>query len=593
MSERRDREGRLDMDVVRGIGSPPPAALGSGNESRAYTEEWIRRVEPDTTRSLGFQGQGEPIANDEQRRSVQSAPALSMRSGASNRSTKSLRLELELKYLKEKQDLDKEQRELELQAQKHAIEQQKKLAELQEKRKVHELESKLAEARLQEELDQNDSSGESTYDEENEGLLSGHVEPQTVVISEGDDNQRLNVGESSQGQVIAVRAQQSDRSAMRPPGQPESTPPVFVPQQLGRQSSQRVDPTDDEPNGWPETNDSQRPGAELGVRATTAAQSQRQPPGATSSATPRQPFNLDGRQPPVFAPRHFRPQLPPNGGFQRFGRRGGYPDSPFFVRQMFESQQQALNMMANTIGTTLSKGFEMPRREYLTFDGNPLAYPSFMENFKTNVEDVEPSANARRNFLIQLCSGKAKDAISGTIMLPPEEGFQKAKSILREMFGQTHIIAASHIDKLISGGVIKENENEKLMQLARDMENCEMNLNSLGCQADINSRSNMSAVVLRRPRYLRSDWAKEAQNSRDKGQEPNFAQLTKFVVKKAKLANTEYGRLICAKPNIERENVKKPRFGSKQVSAYLSRGSQADERSESNWRSQARSMKPK
>jgi hypothetical protein len=155
-------------------------------------------------------------------------------------------------------------------------------------------------------------------------------------------------------------------------------------------------------------------------------------------------------------------------------------------------------------------------------------------------------------------------------MLPAEEGYIKAKSILHEVFGQTHIVAASHIDKITGGGPIKENENERLMQLARDMENCEMNLNKLGYQADINSRSNMSAVVMRLPRYIRSEWAEEAQNSRDWSKEPDFAQLTRFVFKKAELANTEYGRLISARSNNEKEfGIKGPRVG-RNVSTYLS-----------------------
>jgi hypothetical protein len=160
-------------------------------------------------------------------------------------------------------------------------------------------------------------------------------------------------------------------------------------------------------------------------------------------------------------------------------------------------------------------------------------------------------------------------------MLPAEEGYIKAKSILHEMFGQTHKVAASHIDKITGGGPIRENENERLMQLARDMENFEMNLNKLGYQADINSRSNMCAVVMRLPRYLRSEWAKEAQNSRDRSKEPEFAQLTRFVVKKAKLANTEYGRLISARSNNEKEFGKGPRVG-RNVSTYLSHGSNTE-----------------
>ena len=138
------------------------------------------------------------------------------------------------------------------------------------------------------------------------------------------------------------------------------------------------------------------------------------------------------------------------------------------------------------------------------------------------MEDIEPSPNARCNFLIQLCSGKAKEAISGMVMLPAE-GFAKAKSILHGMFGQTHLVAASHIDKT-TGEPMKENGNKKLMQLARDIENYGMSFNGLGYQADISSRSNTSSVVMCLPRYLRLEWAKEAQNSRDRGQEPDFAR---------------------------------------------------------------------
>ena len=121
----------------------------------------------------------------------------------------------------------------------------------------------------------------------------------------------------------------------------------------------------------------------------------------------------------------------------------------------------------------------MPKREYMSFDGNRLDYTSFITNFKTNVEDVESDPKVRRTYLIQLCMGKAKEAIIGSVMLPPEEGYKKAKSILHEMFGQVHIVAASHIDRVTKGSIIRENESEKLMQLDRDMENCGMNLNKI------------------------------------------------------------------------------------------------------------------
>ncbi|CAB4031446.1 Gag-Pol poly [Paramuricea clavata] len=171
----------------------------------------------------------------------------------------------------------------------------------------------------------------------------------------------------------------------------------------------------------------------------------------------------------------------------------------------------------------------------MSFDGNPLDYPSFITNFKTNVEDVESDPNVRRTYLTQLRTGKAKEAISGSVKLPPEEGYKKAKSILHEMSGQAHIVAASHIDRVTK---------------------------------DINSRHNISAIVLRLPKYLRSEWAKEANKLRDQSSEPDFAALTEFVVSKAKLANTECGRLVNVKMDWERDKTKSYGKPQRNVSAY-------------------------
>ena len=80
---------------------------------------------------------------------------------------------------------------------------------------------------------------------------------------------------------------------------------------------------------------------------------------------------------------------------------------------------------------------------------------------------------------------------------------------------------------------------------------------------------------MRLPKYLRSEWAKEAQDSRDQDKELDFLLLTKFLLKKAKLASTEYGRLINAKFESEREKSKKLRFSGafyNAVSGFASSG---------------------
>ena len=57
------------------------------------------------------------------------------------------------------------------------------------------------------------------------------------------------------------------------------------------------------------------------------------------------------------------------------------PETEFPVPQqtfpsLFQQQQQALRLMAETIGASISKGFEMPKRQYMEFDGNPMNYLS-------------------------------------------------------------------------------------------------------------------------------------------------------------------------------------------------------------------------
>ena len=90
----------------------------------------------------------------------------------------------------------------------------------------------------------------------------------------------------------------------------------------------------------------------------------------------------------------------------------------------------------------------MPKRVCLGLDGNLMNYPKFIENFKTNIEEREQEPRTRLAYLIQLCSGIAKDAISNCVMLPDEEGFSRAKEILHNSFGQSHIITHANIDKL-------------------------------------------------------------------------------------------------------------------------------------------------
>ena len=59
----------------------------------------------------------------------------------------------------------------------------------------------------------------------------------------------------------------------------------------------------------------------------------------------------------------------------------------------------------------------MPKREFLYFDGDSSKYPRFIKSFELNVESMIKDDNVRLSYLIQYCTGKAREAIENCVIL--------------------------------------------------------------------------------------------------------------------------------------------------------------------------------
>ena len=94
--------------------------------------------------------------------------------------------------------------------------------------------------------------------------------------------------------------------------------------------------------------------------------------------------------------------------------------------------------------------------------------------------------------LIQHCEGEPKKLIEFCLMLDPQKGYLHAKSILKDNFGRRNQIARAFIDKLDSDTKIDTNNEIGLVNLARDLEECELTFRELKLLSDIN---NFEAMV--------------------------------------------------------------------------------------------------
>ena len=193
----------------------------------------------------------------------------------------------------------------------------------------------------------------------------------------------------------------------------------------------------------------------------------------------------------------------------------------------------------------------MPKREVISFDGDPRKYSRFIKSFEINVERRVNADDERLSYLIQFCSGVAKDAFENCVILPPVQGYREAKDILQKKFGQKHITVRAFIERVMRPQ-IRASDAEKLSQLARDMRNFVLSSEHMRYKADINSMDTIRKVVMRLPPHIQTKWAEVSSKLIEADIEPEFSHLTDFVEKRAAVANTAFGKLVGARPNEEK-----------------------------------------
>ena len=172
----------------------------------------------------------------------------------------------------------------------------------------------------------------------------------------------------------------------------------------------------------------------------------------------------------------------------------------------------------------------------MSFDGDPLKYFLFMRSFENSVEK-DTDEKSRLQLLIQYCSGKAKKVIESCVLLEPDEGYEEAKKLLAERFGDKFKVTNSWIRKVSDGPVIKARDREALQDLADDLKNCEITLKATGRLAQINNEDRLIKIQERCPAFLKSRWQTKVQEIRNEDRDPNIEDVRKIVRTAAKEKN--------------------------------------------------------
>ncbi len=103
----------------------------------------------------------------------------------------------------------------------------------------------------------------------------------------------------------------------------------------------------------------------------------------------------------------------------------------------------------------LIETLRLPTSQLMSFSGDPLQYWMFMQSFDHMVGNTSVSHAAKLNRLLQCCTGKAFKVIECCAMMDPVTGYAKARSLLKQRFGNDFRISESWIQKIVDGPAIK------------------------------------------------------------------------------------------------------------------------------------------
>ena len=209
----------------------------------------------------------------------------------------------------------------------------------------------------------------------------------------------------------------------------------------------------------------------------------------------------------------------------------------------------------------------MERREISSkFDGNPVHYISFLNEFKRLMCKFSSDRHYLFTELLSSLTGKALDAVSHCRDLPcsddvnsTTDALAKALQVLKRNYGSDYQVREALLNPLRD----KEKKNEIrwnqdcFRQLLSDLEKASTLLSSPAQRVHLDQPDLISDIVERLPRRSQNSFMSWCAQLEDPSN-PGFALLTKFVESELRLTSMSFARLVTQKVPAKKSPQNKP-----------------------------------
>ena len=174
------------------------------------------------------------------------------------------------------------------------------------------------------------------------------------------------------------------------------------------------------------------------------------------------------------------------------------------ARYFVQTLPRALRKQCRPVIEEMVHSLHMPKVEMMTFDREPMKIWTFMKSFDNNIGRHNVDEHAKLSRLLQYCKGTAYRVIEGCAAMQ-QGGYQRARDLLHERFGDRYAISTSWINRVTSGA---RTTNSTLQEFAGELVNFRETLHAIGCLPEVNQRA-LVQVAERLQTYIQHRWKRQ------------------------------------------------------------------------------------
>lgn len=221
------------------------------------------------------------------------------------------------------------------------------------------------------------------------------------------------------------------------------------------------------------------------------------------------------------------------------------------------------------------------------FSGDPTEYSDFIRAFENLIKSKTSDPSMKLHYLVQYIAGDVRQLMRGCLPMKPEEGYETARSLLKNRFGQGYKIATAYVERLTKIQPVASEDASALQRFLVMLTHCKNALKEIGYQSKIENPDTMQKIVERLPFGLRQKWREKADSiTEGKKREVSIEDIADFVEAKARVAHhpvfgnvTNISRNFVEKNDATRRN-RNPRLKVSQGTYLATQGNLPDDKTE-------------